>query len=127
VKRFWEKPHQRQAAELMRLGCLWNSFVTVGRARTFVELLQSEVPRAVVLATHALANLDAQGAYDQLPTVTLRAMSWHSRAAGSWYCAIAGSGWADLGSPPRVFETLTRNGIHADWIDREQADSAFGQ
>jgi hypothetical protein len=29
------------------------------------------------------------------------------------------SGWADLGSPRRVFETLTRNGIHPDWVREE--------
>jgi mannose-1-phosphate guanylyltransferase len=127
VRRFWEKPHQRQAAELMRLGCLWNTFVTVGRARTFLELLQSEVPKAVVLATRALANLDAEGAYDQLPTVDFSRDVLAQQSRRLLVLRDSDSGWADLGSPPRVLETLTRNGIHADWIDREQADSSFGQ
>ncbi len=58
------KTHPRKAAELMCLGCLWNTFVTVGRARTFLELLRSQVPETMILAEQAVANLDAQGAYE---------------------------------------------------------------
>src|SRR5579863_8727357 len=35
VNRFWEKPPLHQARALLRRGCLWNTFITVGRATTF--------------------------------------------------------------------------------------------
>ena len=30
VSRFWEKPSGAQAQRLLRAGCLWNTFVTIG-------------------------------------------------------------------------------------------------
>jgi mannose-1-phosphate guanylyltransferase len=41
VSRFWEKPSLQQAHALLRR-CLWNTFVTVGRAATFFEKLCSQ-------------------------------------------------------------------------------------
>jgi len=38
--------------------------------------------------------------------------------------AIRLSGWADLGSPARVLETLTRNGIEPEWVrERDNCSS----
>ena len=38
--------------------------------------------------------------------------------------AIGLSGWADLGSPARVLETLTRNGIQPEWVrERDNCSS----
>jgi hypothetical protein len=37
VNRFFEKPFSPQSQALLRRGCLWNTFVTVGYARTFLE------------------------------------------------------------------------------------------
>jgi mannose-1-phosphate guanylyltransferase len=116
VKRFWEKPNQRKAAELMRLGCLWNTFVTVGRARTFLELLGSQFLETVILAAQALANLDAEGAYGQLPSVDFSRDVLVEESNRLLVLRDRDSGWADLGSPPRVLETLTRNGIHPEWV-----------
>jgi mannose-1-phosphate guanylyltransferase len=39
VNRFWEKPALPQARALLQSGCLWNTFVTIGRAATFFELV----------------------------------------------------------------------------------------
>ena len=44
VSRFWEKPTQGYAEVLQRRGCLWNTFVMVGLAGTFLELLNATVP-----------------------------------------------------------------------------------
>jgi mannose-1-phosphate guanylyltransferase len=43
VSRFWEKPAVPQAEALWHSGCLWNTFVTIGTADTFLELVCSEV------------------------------------------------------------------------------------
>jgi mannose-1-phosphate guanylyltransferase len=37
VNRFWEKPSLRQDRALLRRGCLWNTYVTVGHASTFLD------------------------------------------------------------------------------------------
>jgi len=44
VARFWEKPTSDRAERLQRRGCLWNTFVTIGLAGTFLELLRATVP-----------------------------------------------------------------------------------
>jgi mannose-1-phosphate guanylyltransferase len=48
VNRFWEKPSLQHARALLRRGCLWNTFVTAGRASTFLDLLCSQVPDVVL-------------------------------------------------------------------------------
>src|SRR5262249_37330993 len=44
VRRFWEKPSKRIASRLMRQGCLWNSFVMVGRVSAFLDLIRQTLP-----------------------------------------------------------------------------------
>src|ERR1700693_2359001 len=39
VCRFWEKPDSELAAELLRAGCMWNSFVMVARVSTLIGLI----------------------------------------------------------------------------------------
>ena len=51
VNRFWEKPALPQARALLRSGCLWNTFVTIGSAATFLELICSEFPGVVLSVT----------------------------------------------------------------------------
>ncbi len=45
VSRFWEKPPLKRAIELQSAGCLWNTFVSVGSANAFLQLLCSTVRR----------------------------------------------------------------------------------
>ena len=47
VNQFLEKPALPQARALLRNRCLWNTFVTMGTAATFLELLCSLVPVVV--------------------------------------------------------------------------------
>ena len=39
VKRFWEKPALTVAQNLLDRGCVWNTFVMVGHARTFLSVI----------------------------------------------------------------------------------------
>src|SRR5579863_1230155 len=41
VKRFWEKPSARTAEELLERGCVWNTFVMIGRAQAFLDLIRA--------------------------------------------------------------------------------------
>jgi mannose-1-phosphate guanylyltransferase len=63
VNRFWEKPSLPRARALLRRGCLWNTFVTVGRASAFVDLLSSHRPEMVLSINEALAENELEAAY----------------------------------------------------------------
>lgn len=44
VRQFWEKPSRALAIDLMRRGCVWNSFIMVGRVGSFLSLVQQAAP-----------------------------------------------------------------------------------
>jgi mannose-1-phosphate guanylyltransferase len=44
VRCFWEKPSHAAAVELMRRGCVWNSFIMVGRVGAFLSLIAESAP-----------------------------------------------------------------------------------
>jgi mannose-1-phosphate guanylyltransferase len=44
VMRFWEKPSLPAARILLKRGCLWNTFVMVGRVGAFLEMIQRATP-----------------------------------------------------------------------------------
>jgi hypothetical protein len=64
VRRFWEKLSLRKARGLWRRGCLWNTFVTIGRAGAFLELLRSQVRRLL----ERLSGNDLDSAYQSHQT-----------------------------------------------------------
>ncbi|MGI9055096.1 MAG: sugar phosphate nucleotidyltransferase, partial [Pyrinomonadaceae bacterium] len=44
VNRFWEKPTFDSAEYLLKKGCLWNSFVMVGKVSAFLNLFKKQLP-----------------------------------------------------------------------------------
>ena len=44
VKRFWEKPNPKKTEVLWYNGCLWNTFVLVGRSDIFIKHMQACIP-----------------------------------------------------------------------------------
>jgi mannose-1-phosphate guanylyltransferase len=111
VSRFWEKPALKRAEVLKRRGCLWNTFITVGRVGAFMELLHATVPQI----TRLLADSFMKGQIDQLygriaPVDFSRAVL--TRMPGRLVVLRdAASGWTDLGSPRRVMDVLRSQGI----------------
>src|ERR1700733_11281989 len=116
VNRFWEKPSLLQAQTLLQRGCLWNTFVTAGHVRTFLDLFFSEAPEVVPSLDKALAEDELETAYRLLPVVDfsrhILALQAHRLLA---VCDTA-SGWADLGSPTRVLDILARDKIEPAWL-----------
>jgi mannose-1-phosphate guanylyltransferase len=106
VNRFWEKPSLPQAQALLRRGCLWNTFVTVGRASTFVDLLWSQCPEVVLSINEALAENELEVAYRLMPAVDLSRHVLTLQPHRLLAIPDMTSGWADLGSPARVIDTL---------------------
>src|SRR5579872_6591132 len=115
VSRFWEKPSLQQANALLRRGCLWNTFVTVGRATTFFEMLCSQVPEAVLALSRAMAENTLNVAYASLDTVDFSRDVLAKLPNRLLVLRDRTSGWADLGSPTRVLQVLSRNDIQPGW------------
>lgn len=116
VSRFWEKPSLLRASALLRTGCLWNTFVTIGRAGAFVELLRTQFPDVVTSIAAAVAKNDLDAAYPGLPLIDISREVFSPRPSQLLVFRDNESGWTDLGTPKRVLDTLVRNGIEPDWL-----------
>ena len=116
VNRFWEKPSLELARGLLDRGCLWNTFVMVGRVRSFFDALQAAVP-AMLDAFEPM--LDFGGVAEE-PLGRL----YSSIAPGDFSqqvlsniperLAVLGfnnAGWSDLGTPERLLDTWSRFGV----------------
>jgi mannose-1-phosphate guanylyltransferase len=116
VNRFWEKPSLPQAQALLRHGCLWNTFVTVGRASTFLDFISSQVPSVVLSLNKALTNNNLDAAYRRMPVIDLSRQVLTPQPHRLLAVRDTTSGWTDLGSPARVMEILARNKIAPPWL-----------
>jgi mannose-1-phosphate guanylyltransferase len=116
VNRFWEKPALPQARALLQRGCLWNTFVTIGAAATFLDLVCSEVPEVVLSMTRALADNQLTSVYARLPSVDFSRDILANQANRLLVLRDSCSGWADLGSPDRVLGLLAKNVKQPAWF-----------
>lgn len=116
VNRFWEKPHLAKAHELMRAGGLWNTFVTIGRTSAFLKLLSGTVLSAVTQISAALAHGNMDAAYHNVGMIDFSRDVLSRDQRQLLVIPDGNSGWADLGNPVRVIETLIRNRIVPSWL-----------
>lgn len=116
VTRFWEKPSLSQARALLRRRCLWNTFVTIGRATTFLELLRARIPDVIASIETARATGDLDFTYCGLPSVDISREVFSPQPNRLLVFRDTESGWADLGTPRRVFDVLARNEIVPEWL-----------
>jgi mannose-1-phosphate guanylyltransferase len=105
-----------QAQSLLRSGCLWNTFVTIGSAATFLELICSEVPDVVLWVTRALADNDLERTYAWLPNVDFSRDILAHQAKRLLVLRDSDSGWTDLGSTNRVLGLLAKNVTQPAWF-----------
>jgi mannose-1-phosphate guanylyltransferase len=109
IERFREKPDAAVAEQLLRRGCLWNTFVLAGRARTFLELLESTMPD--MLNTLRAAERQA-GRADTLHNALQPSDFSHdvlTRCSGRLVVIrMENAGWCDLGSPERARAVMQR-------------------
>ena len=117
VKRFWEKPTKEVAFDLMHSGCLWNSFVMVGRVDRFLELTQRAIPRlhnsfeSIRKSFQtAIEGLVLSALYDVIPSSSFSDEVLSVSPNGLAVMRGSGLGWSDLGEPGRVLSTLARIG-----------------
>ena len=118
VRRFWEKPTLNLARQLMQLGCLWNSFVMVGRVEVFIKMVQRAMPElyssfaSVVPAFGIRAErMVVNSVYSQIPESNFSQQVLAVRPDDLTVMKVEKVGWSDLGEPSRVLSTLGRLGL----------------
>jgi mannose-1-phosphate guanylyltransferase len=116
VNRFWEKPPLAEARQLMKAGGLWNTFVTIGYASAFLKLLTRTIPKEVSEVSEALGKRDSDAAYLEMKTIDFSKDVLSRDQHQLLVIQDEVSGWADLGNPRRVIETLIRNRIVPFWL-----------
>jgi mannose-1-phosphate guanylyltransferase len=120
VRRFWEKPAPDLARTLLEDGCLWNSFVMVGRVasllgligRTLPDLSRAFLPLRRFLGTRVEAAV-AQGVYHGLPSTDFSRGVLGPSPADLAVLPVRGVEWSDLGNPDRVLALRQR--MAAPW------------
>lgn len=124
IRRFWEKPSPELAGRLFTRGCLWNSFVMVGRIAAFLDLMEAGAPELL----HAFEPLRralgssredvvAERVYARLPDLNFSERVLAPAAARLGVLRVKGVEWSDWGNADRVFATIRRTGWRPRWLD----------
>lgn len=117
VNRFWEKPASHVARALLARGCLWNTFVMIGRASAFFQMLKTAVPGMVRVLAAARprpgtgAALNADEAYASLTPGDFSKQVLSVSTEQLAVLRLGNVGWSDLGTPERVMFAMTRSGL----------------
>ncbi len=121
VRKFWEKPSLTLATSLLERGCLWNSFVMVGRVDALLKMTRVAMPEmysafAAVAPTFETANEHKALAalYSHLEDANFSHQVLAARPEDLMVMRVADVGWSDLGEPNRVLSTLARLGVQSE-------------
>jgi mannose-1-phosphate guanylyltransferase len=122
VRRFWEKPCSDVAGELLRAGCMWNSFVMVARVSTLIGLILMALPELSASFSKIHDRLGTTGEpgsaerlYQRTPTASFSDEVLERYPIKLGVIPVHGIEWSDLGEPQRVMTVLSRLGIHPEW------------
>ena len=114
VRRFWEKPTHKIASRLMRRGCLWNSFVMVGRVTAFLELIRQTLP-SLLASLETMPGLRGpecehesllDNLYSSIPASDFSHEVLSAKPSALAVLRAEALGWNDLGEPKRVLSVL---------------------
>ena len=119
VSRFIEKPELTAAAQLVRAGGLWNTFIIAASARALLNLflprfapvvmeMQVIVGNALQTKTSGAGWPSIVDMYTRLPDLDFSRDLLEGREASLSVLRVPPCGWSDLGTPHRVGETLRR-------------------
>lgn len=119
VARFVEKPEGPIAAQLIRAGGLWNTFIIAASARSLMNLFLPRFAPTVmemqVIVGNALqSKLSGAGwpaivdMYTRLPNLDFSRDLLEGRESTLSVLRVPPCGWSDLGTPHRVGETVRR-------------------
>jgi mannose-1-phosphate guanylyltransferase len=115
VRHFWEKPSSPLGQTLLARGCLWNSFIMVGKITALLALIKSAVPelfdRFLPLRSGVTTPREDEAArslYAQLPSTDFSGEVLARSSANLAVLPLKGIDWNDLGEPRRLMATLAR-------------------
>jgi len=121
VSRFWEKPNASVARSLMDQGCLWNSFVMVGRVDALLSMTRKALPEVfsqfarIVPMFETIREQSALCAlYAKIDDSNFSQEVLATRPGDLTVMRVEDVGWSDLGEPARVLATLARMGIETE-------------
>jgi mannose-1-phosphate guanylyltransferase len=121
VSRFWEKPNASVARSLMDQGCLWNSFVMVGRVDALLSMTRKALPEMFSQFARMVPMFETsreQSALCALYTKINESNFSHevlaTRPSDLTVMRVGDVGWSDLGEPARVLATLARMGVETE-------------
>ncbi|HEV8428286.1 MAG TPA: sugar phosphate nucleotidyltransferase [Pyrinomonadaceae bacterium] len=120
VRRFWEKPSPTLAASLMERGCLWNSFVMVGRVDALLRMTQAALPALYANFSALTPRFETRAARSTLTELYSRISDTNfshevlaARPQDLAVMRVGDVGWSDLGEPSRVLATLAHLGVQS--------------
>ena len=109
VQRFWEKPDATLARALLEGGCLWNSFVMVGRGAALLGLIEQTLPdlARAFLPIRRFMGTPQEGTvvsavYRELPAADFSKGVLGGSPTHLAVLPVHGVAWSDLGRPERV-------------------------
>jgi mannose-1-phosphate guanylyltransferase len=113
VRRFWEKPSEETARMCLDAGCLWNTFILVGKVATFLRGGREAVPEVDERLRRASVFLGTEDeawalhqAYALMPRANFSRAILEPCPPFLAVAAMPEGAWSDLGTPRRVFEIL---------------------
>jgi mannose-1-phosphate guanylyltransferase len=123
VERFWEKPSFKSAQHLLMKGCLWNSFVMIGKAASFLEIIKRELPdiyrmfeaSSVTFGTFA-ERQTMSSLYAWINEVNFSSEVLEKCTKELFVLRVSDVSWSDWGEPNRVLGTLSNLGVQMDWM-----------
>jgi len=114
VRRFWEKPSGDRARICLESGCLWNTFVLVGKAAVFLRAGREAVPEVGERLARAEPFFGSREeawalhqAYALIPNASFARAILEPCPSSLAVAELPNLRWSDLGSPGRVFEALS--------------------
>ena len=118
VKRFIEKPTSAEAEELMQTGCVWNSFVMIGKVKGFLNLYQKHLPALYRL--FCIGSITIGTSAERITMSTIYKMIGNSNFSFDVlaHCSenlrvlrSSGFEWSDLGEPDDVLSKMIQLGL----------------
>src|ERR1043166_3162519 len=116
VGKFWEKPSLSVATSLMKRGCLWNSFVMVGRVDALLKMTRAALPglyEAFEAVTPRFEPAALAELYARIDDSNFSHEVLAVRPEDLMVMRVGDVGWSDLGEPKRVLSTLARIGMQS--------------
>lgn len=130
VRNFWEKPTRDISQQLINSGCLWNTFVMVGRVEALLQMVADTEPglfkafRSINVA-HIGDTRVLESLYNQIQPIDFSKRILAASTEKLSVLRLDRSEWSDLGDPSRVVATLIENGSRPAWLSEWRKASSY--